>query len=57
MAWPFLYVVGFIYIVETSQYAVAALIWLCCGVIAFGVSGIAAALYLTSRIRRAKYMR
>jgi hypothetical protein len=54
VAWLFLYAVGFIYIVETSQYAVAALIWLCCGVIAFGVSGIAASLYLTNRIRRVK---
>ena len=53
-AWLFLYALGFIYIVETSQYAVAPLIWLCCGVIAFGVSGIAASLYLTYRIRRAK---
>jgi len=51
-AWLFLYAVGFIYVVKTSQYAGAALIWLCCGVIAFGLSGIAASLYLTNRIRR-----
>lgn len=56
VAWLFLYTVGFIYIVKTSQYAVAALIWLCCGVIAFGVTGIAASLYLTNRIRRAKLL-
>jgi hypothetical protein len=52
VVWLFLYVVGLIFIVKTSQYADAPLIWLCCGVIAFGVTGIAASLYLTSRIRR-----
>jgi hypothetical protein len=53
-AWLLLYVAGLVYIVRSAQYRAAALIWLCCGVLAFAVSGIAASLYLTHRIRRAE---
>jgi hypothetical protein len=52
--WFLLYVAGLVYIVKSAQYAAAALIWLCCGVLAFAASGIAASIYLTYRIRRAE---
>jgi hypothetical protein len=52
--WVLLYVSGLVYMVRSTQYGAAALIWLCCGVLAFAVSGIAASLYLAYRIRRAE---
>jgi hypothetical protein len=53
-AWFLLYVAGIVYMVMSAHYGAAPVIWLSCGVIAFAVSGIAASIYLTYRIRRAE---
>lgn len=51
-AWFMLYLAGLIYVVRTSQYASAALIWSGCGVVAFVGYGVASSIYLTIRIQR-----